>query len=125
MWPAAVGLGGGATDGFALRLGPRRTPLYVPNGEEAWRHVRAVPCDPGGAVLLSHRVVHWGSAGRSAGAGAAAGPPRVSLSFAASDHAHEPPYFDPRHLRGGGGGGGGGGRNICSGLVHRVSRVSR
>ena len=86
----AAALGGGA-DSFALRMGPSRAPVYVPNTETAWRHVRAVPCAPGSAVLLSHRVIHWGSAGRQQSALG----PRLSISFAASDHAFEPPYFDP------------------------------
>ena len=44
-------------------MGPLGQPLYVPNSEVAMQHVRAVPCKAGSAVLLSHRVIHWGSQG--------------------------------------------------------------
>ena len=44
--------------------GPLGKSVYSPSTEDAWQHVRAVPCSPGSAVLFSHRVVHWGSRGR-------------------------------------------------------------
>jgi len=81
---------------FALYNGPLQQPVYAPTTASAWQHVRAVPCTPGSAVFFSHRTVHWGSRGRP---GSAVGP-RVSISFAGSDHKFKvaEPYFDPTHL---------------------------
>jgi hypothetical protein len=56
--------------------------VYAPSTDGAWRHVRAVPCTAGSAVIFSHRTIHWGSQGRP---GSSHGP-RVSISFAGSDH---------------------------------------
>jgi hypothetical protein len=62
---------------------------YAPLSERSLQHVRCLPCAPGDAVIMSHRVVHWGSQGRN---GARLGP-RLSFSFASSDHTFEPPYL--------------------------------
>ena len=54
----------------------------------AVQSVRACPLPPGGALLFSHRAMHWGSSGRPD-----CSRPRVSLSFGHSDPTFEAPYF--------------------------------
>eukprot|EP00892_Ulva_mutabilis_P009175 jgi/Ulvmu1/662/UM010_0033.1 len=61
--------------------------------KEAFQHVRALPAAAGEAVLFSHRVIHWGSAGSRA-----APHPRVSISFGFSDDTFEAPYIPRQHL---------------------------
>ena len=70
--------------------------IYTPTTDTAWQQVRALPCTAGSAVFFSHRLIHWGSKGR---AGSSHGP-RVSISFAASDHKFKvaEPYFDSSYL---------------------------
>lgn len=70
--------------------------IYTPTTDTAWQQVRALPCTAGSAIFFSHRLIHWGSKGR---AGSSHGP-RVSISFAASDHKFKvaEPYFDPSYL---------------------------
>ena len=70
--------------------------VYAPTTDSALQQVRALPCTAGSTVFFSHRLIHWGSKGR---AGSSHGP-RVSISFAASDHKFKvaEPYFDPSHL---------------------------
>jgi ectoine hydroxylase-related dioxygenase (phytanoyl-CoA dioxygenase family) len=57
----------------------------LPN-KEAFQHIRAVPAMPGDAILFTHRIIHWGSAGSKRAAAA-----RVSISFGCSD-----PLFEVR-----------------------------
>lgn len=57
--------------------------------QEAYQHIRALPCPAGAAALFTHRIIHWGSRGR---AGHPA--PRISISFGCADDGYEPPYFD-------------------------------
>jgi hypothetical protein len=66
------------------KAGPLGGSVYAPSTDGAWRHVRAVPCTAGSAVIFSHRTIHWGSQGRP---GSSHGP-RVSISFAGSDHSY-------------------------------------
>lgn len=83
-------------DSFALLPGPMKQAVYVPLTPSAWRHVRAVPCSAGSIVLFSHRTVHWGSQGRT---GSRRGP-RISFSFAGSDHAFKVTALAPLPLGG-------------------------
>ena len=78
---------------FHLQKGPHGGPVYMPTSDDALRHIRAVPCHTGDAVFFSHRIVHWGSQGRVNSVHG----PRISLSFAGSDHSFRvaEPYFDP------------------------------
>ncbi len=62
--------------------------LTLLRSDEAVQSVRACPLAPGGAVLFSHRAMHWGSRGRTDCAHA-----RISLSFGHSDPAFEAPYL--------------------------------
>ena len=75
---------------WGLRASPSGQPVWSPNCNAAFRHVRALPCSAGELVCLSHRVLHWGSQGRK---GNKIGP-RISFSFAGSDHEQfERPYL--------------------------------
>ncbi|QDZ17755.1 putative phytanoyl-CoA dioxygenase [Chloropicon primus] len=75
-----------------------KDPLAValPN-KEAYQHIRALPTDPGGALLFTHRIIHWGSQGRRATAKEAERgtpeSPRLSISIGFSDPAYEKPYL--------------------------------
>ena len=63
--------------------------LATLRSDAAVQAIRACPLPPGGCLVFSHRIMHWGSQGRpSAGA-----PPRVSISFGCSDSAFEEPYL--------------------------------
>ncbi|KAL6756259.1 hypothetical protein V8C86DRAFT_99024 [Haematococcus lacustris] len=61
--------------------------------KEAYQSIRALPADPGAAVLFTHRTIHWGSKGRPGHPH-----PRISLSFGCSGPEYEPPYFERCHL---------------------------
>lgn len=61
--------------------------------KEAYQHVRALPCPAGAAALFTHRIIHWGAAGRKGYP-----TPRISISFGCADDSYEPPYFDRGHL---------------------------
>ncbi len=58
------------------------------SSDEAVQAVRACPLKPGGAVIFSHRTMHWGSKGSTACANE-----RISISFGHSDPSFEEPYF--------------------------------
>ena len=60
----------------------------LPN-KEAYQHIRALPTQAGGALLFTHRIIHWGSSGRKE----AENPPRLSLSIGFSDYSYEKPYL--------------------------------
>lgn len=62
--------------------------LTVMRSDAAVQSVRACPLRPGGAVLFSHRAMHWGSKGLST-----CDKPRVSISFGCSDPSFEKPYL--------------------------------
>jgi hypothetical protein len=62
--------------------------------KENYQLIRALPCEAGGAVVFTHRLIHWGSRNSGDGGGAPP-PPRLSLAMAASDPGFEPPYFSP------------------------------
>ncbi|CAK9076566.1 unnamed protein product [Durusdinium trenchii] len=57
--------------------------LRIFQDKAAYQKIRSVPVAAGGCTFHTHRTIHWGSAGRSS----AAVPPRVALSFGASDGA--------------------------------------
>ena len=80
----------------AQSLGCNCYRIYAPTTAAAGQQVRALPCTAVAAVCFSHRLIHWGSKGRS---GSSNGP-RVSISFAASDHTFKvaEPYFDSSYL---------------------------
>ena len=63
--------------------------------DQAVQALRACPLRPGGAVIFTHRAMHWGSKGRSD-----CEAPRVSVSFGHTDAIFEKPYFaqPARHL---------------------------
>jgi len=61
--------------------------------KEAYQHIRALPAEPGSAVIFTHRIVHWGSKGH-----VGYPVPRISMSFGCADDAYEPPYFSREHL---------------------------
>lgn len=65
-------------------------------GPSAWPGITAQPCEPGGVLVFSHRLLHWGSDARGPlpGATEAPQPPRTALSFAVADRAFAPPLFD-------------------------------
>ena len=47
--------------------------------KESYQLIRALPCEAGGAVVFTHRLIHWGSrssVGGAAGGGCAPPPPR-------------------------------------------------
>jgi hypothetical protein len=82
---------------------PVQRVLAAKNGLQS---IRAAPVVAGGAVFHTHRIIHWGNAGRACAEVPV--PPRVSLSFTFSDPDFEPPYlqgantllpFPPLHLR--------------------------
>jgi hypothetical protein len=54
-----------------------------------YQDIRALPLAAGGAAFFSHRVIHWGSAGRPGHP-----TPRVACSWAATADDYERPYFD-------------------------------
>ena len=62
------------------------------SSDEAVQAVRACPLRAGGAVIFSHRTMHWGSKGASDCTKS-----RVSISFGHSDYAFEEPYFAAPH----------------------------
>eukprot|EP00501_MAST-03F_sp_TOSAG23-6_P001873 GSMAST32.ASY1.ANO1.1951.1 assembled CDS len=59
------------------------------HNKEAYQNIKALPATAGSAVMFSHRIIHWGSAGRKG-----YHTPRIAFSFAASDMNYEHPYFD-------------------------------
>jgi len=78
------------------RAGDRddQDPLQValPN-KEAYQNIRALPLAAGSAVMFTHRIIHWGSAGR-----AGYHTPRIACSFAGADDSFETSYFSREHL---------------------------
>eukprot|EP01104_Vermistella_antarctica_P011126 TRINITY_DN306_c2_g2_i1.p1 TRINITY_DN306_c2_g2~~TRINITY_DN306_c2_g2_i1.p1 ORF type:complete len:521 (-),score=134.59 TRINITY_DN306_c2_g2_i1:66-1628(-) len=64
----------------------------LPN-KEAYQNIKSLPVQSGGAVLFSHRIIHWGSAGRKGHA-----TPRISFSAAFASDDFEPSYFERSHL---------------------------
>jgi len=64
-------------------------PLHTAlKSDSAVQAIRAVPLDAGGALIFSHRLMHWGSRGS-----ASCAEPRVSLSFGCSGSGFEPAYL--------------------------------
>ncbi|GMH80601.1 hypothetical protein TrLO_g9474, partial [Triparma laevis f. longispina] len=59
--------------------------------KESYQNIRALPCTPGGSILFSHRIIHWGSAGNPD----TCVEPRVALSVVYSDPEFEKPYIKP------------------------------
>ena len=55
--------------------------------KERFQDIRALPVADGGALLFSHRLLHWGSRGIRGAA------PRISISFGFSDPSFEKPYL--------------------------------
>jgi len=55
---------------------------------ESFQHIRCVPAKAGSAVCFTHRLLHWGSRGKTTAAN-----PRIALSYAASTDDFEEPYF--------------------------------
>eukprot|EP00877_Chromochloris_zofingiensis_P008660 jgi/Chrzof1/4047/Cz13g18120.t1 len=64
------------------------------SSKEAYQHIRALPAEPGSAVIFTHRIIHWGSQGREGYHKS----PRISMSFACADDAYEPPYLSRQYL---------------------------
>lgn len=58
------------------------------SSKEMFQYTHACHRNPGQSVLFSHRVIHWGSARLNPKA-----PPRVAISFVASDPMYEKPYL--------------------------------
>ena len=66
------------------------------HGEAALQHIRALPCAAGSVIQFSHRLLHWGSAAESGPSRAwrtEQEPPRIALSFAATDARFEKPFL--------------------------------
>ena len=64
-------------------------PLHLAlRSDAAVQSIRACPLEPGGVVVFSHRVMHWGSRGNPQCSVA-----RISFSFGATDPSFEPPYL--------------------------------
>lgn len=59
------------------------------SNKASYQHIRALPLPAGGLVIFTHRLMHWGSKGRTT----YRGEPRISLSVAFSDPIFEAPYF--------------------------------
>ena len=57
--------------------------------KEAYQNIRALPADRGEGIFFSHRILHWGSRGRTGYS-----TPRIALSVACADDSFEPCYFD-------------------------------
>lgn len=57
--------------------------------KESYQHIRSFPLPPGGSVMFSHRILHWGSHGNPK----ALHTPRIALSFAWSTPDYEPAYL--------------------------------
>ena len=103
---AWVALSAATTDNSCLYLVPRgHDPGYdegddhAPDAEDpllrvfrsadaAVQAVRACPLRPGGAVIFTHRAMHWGSKGQDECTDA-----RISISFGHTDPSFERPYF--------------------------------
>eukprot|EP01023_Acetabularia_acetabulum_P066441 TRINITY_DN8976_c1_g1_i8.p1 TRINITY_DN8976_c1_g1~~TRINITY_DN8976_c1_g1_i8.p1 ORF type:complete len:427 (+),score=100.00 TRINITY_DN8976_c1_g1_i8:122-1402(+) len=64
----------------------------LPN-KESFQKIKSVPVEAGGAVIFTHRVIHWGSQGRRG-----YGIPRISMSFGCADDDFEKSYLDRKHL---------------------------
>ena len=62
--------------------------IRVLRSDAAVQAVRACPLRPGGAVIFTHRAMHWGSKGQLQCTKA-----RVSISFGHSDPTFEAPFF--------------------------------
>eukprot|EP01128_Nolandella_sp_AFSM9_P011263 TRINITY_DN798_c0_g1_i1.p1 TRINITY_DN798_c0_g1~~TRINITY_DN798_c0_g1_i1.p1 ORF type:complete len:496 (-),score=102.51 TRINITY_DN798_c0_g1_i1:153-1640(-) len=71
-----------------------KSPLEValPNKED-YQHIKCLPAPRGSAIMFSHRIIHWGSAGRKG-----YHTPRIAFSCAFSADGFEPPYFARTHL---------------------------
>lgn len=74
---------------WGLRLSPTGAAIWSPNTNEAFAAVRALPLEPGEAVIISHRILHWGSKGRK---GSSYGP-RVSLTCSLADKSFEAAFL--------------------------------
>lgn len=66
-----------------VRVNPENLPHQSSNHTGATNRAAAFAWTFSGCTFHTHRTIHWGSAGRSS----AAVPPRVALSFGASDGA--------------------------------------
>jgi hypothetical protein len=56
--------------------------------KEAYQNIRGLPTEASGALIFTHRIIHWGSSGRPG-----SGNPRISLSIGFSDYQYEKPYL--------------------------------
>jgi len=74
---------------WGLRQSPTGAAIWSPNTNEALSAVRAIPLEPGEAVIISHRILHWGSKGRI---GSTHGP-RVSLTCSCADKSFEAAFL--------------------------------
>eukprot|EP01024_Parvocaulis_polyphysoides_P007569 TRINITY_DN12249_c0_g2_i1.p1 TRINITY_DN12249_c0_g2~~TRINITY_DN12249_c0_g2_i1.p1 ORF type:complete len:431 (+),score=84.77 TRINITY_DN12249_c0_g2_i1:103-1395(+) len=61
--------------------------------KESFQKIKAAPVEKGGAVIFTHRVIHWGSQGRKG-----YDIPRVSMSFGCADDEFEKSYLDRKFL---------------------------
>eukprot|EP00658_Telonema_sp_P-2_P026111 TRINITY_DN20532_c0_g1_i3.p2 TRINITY_DN20532_c0_g1~~TRINITY_DN20532_c0_g1_i3.p2 ORF type:complete len:317 (+),score=51.63 TRINITY_DN20532_c0_g1_i3:221-1171(+) len=73
---------------WGLRQSPTGNPIWSPNQNQAFASVRAVPCHSGDAMVISHRVLHWGSQGRPESELG----PRISLTCSLAKPSFEQPF---------------------------------
>lgn len=71
----------GADPGYLAGDGEEDPLARALSDKTKYQQIRALPSPPGGAVLFTHRILHWGSAGHPDYQGA----PRVSFSFTMAD----------------------------------------
>jgi ectoine hydroxylase-related dioxygenase (phytanoyl-CoA dioxygenase family) len=66
---------------------PLQRALY---NKESYQYIRSFPRTAGTSLLFTHRIIHWGSAREES----STIPPRVAISFVASDPDYEKPYLE-------------------------------
>ena len=75
--------------------GPSSIPLSIPLTTAVdTQEIRSLPCQAGGLICFSHRLIHWGTKPNPYGAA----PPRVALSFAAASDDFEKPHLHRKYL---------------------------
>lgn len=76
--PGYHGTDDDCNDGGGEDVDPGVLPLHrALSRKETFQHVRALPTEPGGSILFSHRIIHWGSTGDKN----TCVEPRMALSF--------------------------------------------
>lgn len=65
----------------------------LPN-KESFQKIRALTRKSGQSILFDHRIIHWGSSSDED----TKDPPRIAISFVASDPKYEPPLVDPEYF---------------------------